>query len=70
MPWRHVYFDGCNGDVMGESVDDDVVVDWILKWDEDCGNGWTREMAEKDVAEGDIIILDFDGDMQCRLIPS
>lgn len=68
MSYRHVYFDGCNGDKNGDHVDDPV--DWILEYTADWKySKWTKEMAKDAVKEGDIIILDYDGDQQERLVP-
>ena len=70
--FKHVYFDGCNGDVMGDTYDFDGAVQLLLDESSEFST-WTEEQARASLQEAldsnEELVIDYNGDQMSRLIP-
>jgi hypothetical protein len=71
--FKHIYFDGCNGDQCGECYELEEAVAFLVERSDEC-SPWTKESARKELQEAidrnEPLIIDYNGDQQSRLIPS
>ena len=72
MRYKHIYFDGCNGDCCGETYDLEDAVALLVGKSSDC-SPWTEEQARKELQkaldENEPLIIDYAGDQHSRLYP-
>lgn len=70
--FKHVYFDGCNGDVMGDTYGFEEAVQLLLEKSSDFST-WTEEEARASLQEAidsnEELVIDYNGDQMDRLIP-
>lgn len=70
--FKHVYFDGCNGDQMGETYDFEEAVQLLLEkssefstWAEDDARAALQEAQD----HNEELVIDYNGDGHSRLLP-
>lgn len=70
--FKHVYFDGCNGDVMSEVLDFEEAVRFLVGRSFGC-SVWSEELARERlggaVGSNEEVVVDYAGDGHSRLIP-
>jgi hypothetical protein len=70
--FKHVYFDGCNGDQMGDIYDFEGAVQLLLEESSEFST-WTEEAARASLQEAmdnnEELVIDYNGDQMSRLIP-